>query len=92
MAESFSNAAGKGEIAHYQQFLLSHSVFRRPALQTRKNQGLFPNGLNVAKMMIYLFGKVQNIVEQDVFVKHECTRNGHFLRNVTFIFDLDLGR
>ena len=30
--------------------------------------------------------------EQDVFVKHEWPRNGHFLRNVTFIFDLDLCR
>ena len=30
--------------------------------------------------------------KQDVFVKHECPRNGHFLRNVTFIFDLDLCR
>ena len=29
---------------------------------------------------------------QDVFVKHECPRNGHFLRNVTIIFDLDLCR
>ena len=27
--------------------------------------------------------------KQDVFVKHECPRNGHFLRNVTSIFDLD---
>ena len=30
--------------------------------------------------------------KQDVFVKQECPRNGHFLRNVTFIFDLDLCR
>ena len=30
--------------------------------------------------------------EQDMFVKHECARNGHFLRDVTFIFDLDLCR
>ena len=30
--------------------------------------------------------------KQDVFVKLECPRNGHFLRNVTFIFDLDLCR
>ena len=31
-------------------------------------------------------------VKQDVFVKHECPRNRHFLRNVTFIFDPDLCR
>ena len=31
-------------------------------------------------------------VQQDEFVKHECPLNGHFLRNVTFIFDLDLCR
>ena len=31
-------------------------------------------------------------VKQDVFVKHECPRHGHSLRNVTFIFDLDLCR
>ena len=30
--------------------------------------------------------------KQDVFVKHECPRNGHFLRNVTLIFDLDFCR
>ena len=30
--------------------------------------------------------------KQDVFVTHECPRNSHFLRNVTFIFELDLCR
>ena len=30
--------------------------------------------------------------KQDMFVKHECPQNSHFLRNVTFIFDLDLCR
>ena len=39
------NTVGKGEIARYEQFLLSHSVFKRPLLQTRKNQGLFGKGL-----------------------------------------------
>ena len=29
-------------------------------------------------------------IEQDVFVKHYCPTNGHFLRNVTLIFDLAL--
>ena len=36
---------GKGEIARNKQFLLSHSVFKRFALQTHKNQGLFCKGL-----------------------------------------------
>ena len=29
---------------------------------------------------------------QDAFVKHECPRKDHLLRNATFIFDLDLCR
>ena len=36
------NTVGKGEIAHDEQFLLSH---RRLVLQTRKTQGLFGKGL-----------------------------------------------
>ena len=47
------NTEEKGEIAHYEQFLLitsnfsfSRSVFKRPVLQTRENQGLFVKGLN----------------------------------------------
>ena len=32
---------GKGEIAHYEQFLLlPHRVFKRLVLKTRKNQGI----------------------------------------------------
>ena len=30
--------------------------------------------------------------KQDVFVKHQCPRNTHLLRNTTLIFDLDLCR
>ena len=41
------NTVGKGEIAHYKQFLLFQSVFKRLILQTRKNQGLFGKGLNL---------------------------------------------
>ena len=41
------NNVEKGEIARYEQFLLSHSVFKRLMLQTRKNQGLFGKGLTV---------------------------------------------
>ena len=39
------NTVGKGEIAPYDQFSFSHSVFKRLVLQTRKNQGLFGKGL-----------------------------------------------
>ena len=39
------NTVGKGEIAHNEQFLLFHSVFKCLELQTRKNQGLFGKGL-----------------------------------------------
>ena len=42
------NIVGKGEIARYEQFLFSHSVFKSLVLQTRKYQGLFGKGLKVA--------------------------------------------
>ena len=35
------NTVGKGEIARYEKSLLSHSVFKRLVLKTRRNQGLF---------------------------------------------------
>ena len=41
------NTVGKGEIAHDEQFLLSHCVFKSFVLQTCKNQGLFGKGLIV---------------------------------------------
>ena len=41
---------GKGEIACYEQFLLFLRVFKRPLLQTCKNQGLFEKGLNHKNM------------------------------------------
>ena len=37
-------------------------------------------------------GEMKQKKKQDVFVKHKCHRNGHFLTNVNFIFDLDLCR
>ena len=43
-SKQVENTVGKGEIRH-EQFLLSHSVFKRLVLQTRKNQGLFGKGL-----------------------------------------------
>ena len=38
------NTVGKGEIASYEQLLLSHSVFKGLAPQTHKNKGLFGKG------------------------------------------------
>ena len=32
---------------------------------------------------------IENTVEQNVFVKHKCPCNDHFLKIVTLIFDLD---
>ena len=42
--EWVESIVGKAEIARYEQFLLSNSVFKRLALQTRKNQGLLGKG------------------------------------------------
>ena len=39
------NTVGGGEVAHYEQFLLYHCVFKRLGPQTRKIQGLFGKGL-----------------------------------------------
>ena len=47
LSEWVENTVGKGEIAHYEQFLLFPQCFRRLVLQTRKNQGLFGKGLSV---------------------------------------------
>ena len=43
------NTVGKGEIARYEQFSFSHSVFKRLALKTRKNKGLFEKGITNKK-------------------------------------------
>ena len=49
LLEKFSrwveNNMGKEEIACYEQFLLFHIFFKRHALQTPKNHGLFGKGL-----------------------------------------------
>ena len=39
------NTVGKAEIARDEQFLLYPQCFKRPILQTLKNQGLFGKGL-----------------------------------------------
>ena len=40
------NTVGKREIAHYEQFLFSHSVFKRLVSQGRQKVSLCGNGLN----------------------------------------------
>ena len=50
-------------------------------------------GLTLYPLFPYLIvpqRKKQKKKNQDVFVKHECPPNVHFLKIVTFIFDLDL--
>ena len=46
-SKGVENTVGKGEIARYEQFLLSHGVFKRLTLQTCKNEGLFGKGLTL---------------------------------------------
>ena len=50
MAEKFSkwveNTMGKGEIAHYEQFLLFLQCFKRLVLQKHKKQRFFGTRLN----------------------------------------------
>ena len=53
MQESFLNGQKtlweKDKLLVSSNLSFSHSVFKRPALQTSKNQGLFGKGLNVAQ-------------------------------------------
>ena len=43
------NTVEKEELLIMSNFFLSHSVFKRFALQTRKNQGLFGKGLTLSQ-------------------------------------------
>ena len=44
-------------------------------------------------MLISVFDRLENIVEQDEFVKRECPFDGHiFFSNATLIFYLDLAK
>ena len=52
---------GKGEIACYEQFLLFPHCFKRLALQTRKNQGLFGKGIKMIQMAKFALDKKVNI-------------------------------
>ena len=46
-SKRIENSVGKGETAHYQQFLHFLKCFKRLARQTCKNQGLFGKGLKL---------------------------------------------
>ena len=46
LSKQVENTVGKGEIARYEQFLLSHSVFKRLVSQGRQKVSLCGNGLN----------------------------------------------
>ena len=74
MAESFTNEKktlwGNGEIAHCEQFLLFHCVFKGLILQTRKNQGLYEKGLkpsNSILSFILLPTKTKNLETEAMF-------------------------
>ena len=58
-AKRVENTVGKGEIACYEQFFLSLSVFKRLVLQTRKNQGLFRKGLIYRLQMFSIWTRLE---------------------------------
>ena len=74
-------------------FRIKHNIpykvlFARLKSKTVKILVLLRNTLLTLYYKILTF----NYLEQDVFVKHQCRRNVHFLKIVTLIFDLDLDR
>ena len=58
-SKGIENTVGKGEIAHYEQFLLFPQCFQKTyVLQTRKNQGLLGKGLNYHDLTVFLEGEL----------------------------------
>ena len=86
------NTVGKGEIARTSNFSFSHSVFKRPVLQTRKNQGLFGKGLKVhfvySQGMAYL--EERGIVHRDLAARNVLGKfvSKCFQRYITSFFQL----
>ena len=82
-SEWVEDTVGKEEIARYEQFLLSHSVFKKLFLQTRENQGLFwerAKGYLVTLMCHNdCFNLYQTIQNENVMGKGENAGNLHFL-------------
>ena len=69
MAESSSkwveNTVWKQEIAWYEQFFLSHSVFKNLVLQTLKNPGLFGKGLMSGFDNFYLWARSYGMPDEN---------------------------
>ena len=53
-SKQVENTLGKGEIAHYEQFLLSHCVFKRLVSQGRQKVSLCGNGLIKKYLTCYI--------------------------------------
>ena len=60
LSKRIENIVGKGEIARYEQFLLSPSVFKRLVSQGRQKVSLCGNGLKVTLDIKNLFHRVEN--------------------------------
>ena len=59
---------GKGEIAHFEQFLLYPQCFRRLPMQTRKNKGFFAKELmTLRKKSFQAIGKKEKAIDCMVF-------------------------
>ena len=89
---------GKGEIAHYEQFILFFTVFFiRLVLQRRKNQGLFGKGSKEReKNSVYQhFSPVLILFSKAFFVRkvkfHDCLKEGVNLRKPPKLVMLRLG-
>ena len=59
---------GKGEIAHYKQFLLFPVFFKRLVLQTCKNEGLFGEGLTLPNNKILDQSKLRALADNTINV------------------------
>ena len=57
-SKTVENTTGNGEIARYEQFSFSHSVFKNYVLQTRKNKGLFGKWSNLHDSVTMSYGRV----------------------------------
>ena len=72
------NTGGKGEIAHYEQFLLFPQHFLRLVVLTRENQGLHGKGLTFtaqSRLLTYL----RKEAFENILGKGENAGNQHFL-------------
>ena len=53
--KQIDNTVGKGEIARYEQFSFSHSIFKRNVQQTRKNEGLYGKELRIIIYLLFFY-------------------------------------